>query len=258
MAGLDRVARRVLGWETVIVLGLCLGRSAFYSILSIIDSLTRPQPLNQQTTAMNTSVTPDRPWLDLSYQVANIVFNYLVPVALVCVLVAVHRPPAPRWRDALGFGRRRVGFDAAWAFGLAAIIGVPGLGLYLVARAVGANLNVAPANLAENWWTVPMYVLLALANGLLEETVMIGYLFARWRQVGWRTWQVIVVSAVIRGSYHLYQGFGGFVGNIVMGLVFGYWYTRVKRVWPLIIAHTLIDIAAFVGYSLLKGQVSWL
>ena len=41
-------------------------------------------------------------------------------------------------------------------------------------------------------------------------------------------------SAVLRGSYHLYQGFGGFVGNIVMGLVFG-------RVWQRTDAQVLVD-----------------
>ena len=65
-------------------------------------------------------------------------------------------------------------------------------------------------------------------------------------------------AAVLRGSYHLYQGFGAFLGNAAMGLVFGYLYRRWGRVTPLIIAHVLIDAVAFVGYALLQGRVSWL
>ncbi|GAE77188.1 aspartate-semialdehyde dehydrogenase [Cutibacterium acnes JCM 18918] len=42
-------------------------------------------------------------------------------------------------------------------------------------------------------------------NAVLEETVMIGYLFTRWGQIGWSTTMVIVTSAIIRGTYHLYQ-----------------------------------------------------
>ena len=57
-------------------------------------------------------------------------------------------------------------------------------------------------------------------------------------------------SAVLRGSYHLYQGFGPFVGNAVMGLVFGEWFRRRGRVMPLVIAHTLLDVVSFVGYQL--------
>lgn len=252
---------RIVIIETVIVLCLCLGRSAFYSVLSIIESLTRGKPLNEQTTSMNRSVTPERPWLDVTYQFANVFFYYLAPVALVCLLVACHATPREGWRQGLGF-RRFTGKDAAWSFGLAAIIGIPGLALYLGARAVGLNLNVSPGNLAEHWWTVPMYILLAFANGLLEEVVMIGYLFKRWSQAGWRGWQVVACSAVIRGGYHLYQGFGGFVGNIAMGLIFGWWYLRVgrgkPRVWPLVVAHTLIDVVAFVGYALLHDRIAWL
>ena len=69
---------------------------------------------------------------------------------------------------------------------------------------------------------------------------------------------ILVVSAVIRGSYHLYQGFGGFVGNLIMGLIFGLIYLRWRRVGPLIVAHTLLDVVAFVGYALVAPHVDWL
>ena len=141
---------------------------------------------------------------------------------------------------------------------LAGVIGIPGLGLYLAARALGVNTSIAAANLADHWWTIPVLVLAAAQNAILEEVVMVGYLLTRWRQAGWSPALGIVASAVIRGAYHLYQGFGGFVGNLVMGLVFGAVYTRTRRVLPLVIAHTILDIVSFVGYALLKSHLSWL
>ena len=105
---------------------------------------------------------------------------------------------------------------------------------------------------------IPVLVLAAAQNAILEEVVMVGYLLTRWRQAGWSPALGIVASAVIRGAYHLYQGFGGFVGNLVMGLVFGAVYTRTRRVLPLVIAHTILDIVSFVGYALLKSHLSWL
>ena len=51
---------------------------------------------------------------------------------------------------------------------------------------------------------------------------------------------------------------GAFLGNAVMGLIFGYLYRRWGRVTPFIIAHTLIDTVTFVGYAVLHGHVSWL
>ena len=87
---------------------------------------------------------------------------------------------------------------------------------------------------------------------------MIGYLFTRLGQLGWRIPAILVTSAVVRGSYHLYQGWGGFAGNLIMGVVFGLIYLRWKRVMPLVVAHTLLDVAAFVGYALLAPHVGWL
>lgn len=87
---------------------------------------------------------------------------------------------------------------------------------------------------------------------------MVGYLFTRWLRAGWSLPAVLVTSALIRGSYHLYQGFGGFLGNAVMGLVFGWLYARTRRVGPLVVAHTILDVVAFVGYALLKNHLGWL
>ena len=87
---------------------------------------------------------------------------------------------------------------------------------------------------------------------------MVGYLFTRWAQAGWRMPTIVLVSALVRGTYHLYQGFGGGVGNVVMGLVFGLVFARTRRLGPLIIAHALVDIVAFLGYAALAGRVGWL
>ena len=43
-----------------------------------------------------------------------------------------------------------------------------------------------------------------------------------------------------------------------MGLLFGWVYTRTRRVVPLVVAHTLLDVVAFVGYALLRDRLSWL
>lgn len=245
--------RRALVHETVLVLLLSLGASAIYSVLSIVRSLSTQVALNKQTTTMNRS-RASASWLDLVYQLVGVGLA-IVPVLLVIHLLNREMSSATTW---LGLDGRRKGPDLALGAALAAVIGIPGLLLYLAARAFGLNTTLAASGLGEHWWAIPVLVLAALQNGLLEEVIMIGYLFTRWTQAGWSWIQVLVVSALIRGTYHLYQGFGGFVGNVVMGLVFGLVYRRTKRVMPLVIAHTILDIVAFVGYALLKSHVSWL
>ena len=248
------VDRTRVGVEVVLLLALTLGQSAVYSVLRIVERLTRAVPLSQQTSTLNASTTPDRPWLDLAYQLANIGFA-LVPVLLALYLLNLtDRPAAAR----IGFDLRRPRFDLGTGALLAACIGIPGLGLYLGARALGLNTEVQASALTDTWWTIPVLVLSAFQNAALEEVLMIGFLFTRFRQLGWQLWAVVGVSAVIRGSYHLYQGFGGFVGNLVMGVVFGLVYLRWKRVAPLVVAHTLLDVVAFVGYALVAPHVGWL
>jgi membrane protease YdiL (CAAX protease family) len=100
--------------------------------------------------------------------------------------------------------------------------------------------------------------LAALQNAALEEVLVLGFLLHRLRQLGWSDNRALALSATVRGSYHLYQGVGAFVGNAVMGLIFGRIYQRYGRVMPLLIAHTLIDAVAFIGYAELAGRVSWL
>jgi len=252
----DPADRRWLVPETVIVLGVSLGSSAIWAILQLIDIMTS-RVLSQTTVSMNNSVTPDRPWLDLLNQVARIVLT-LVPVLLAFYLLALVRRPSAGPLGVMGLNMSRAVRDIALGVLLAACIGIPGLGLYAVARAVGINATIAAGNLTQHWWTVPIYVLLAAMNGILEEVVMIGYLFTRWTQRGLGPWPVIVISALIRGSYHLYQGFGGFIGNVTMGIIFGWVFMRTKRVLPLVIAHTILDIVSFVGYSLLVNRWAWL
>jgi membrane protease YdiL (CAAX protease family) len=239
-----------LQFEVVIVLLLSLGQSAAYAVVSLIAKLTAGRPLSQQTATLNPSQSP-RPYLDLTYQLLGIFFA-IVPVLLALYLLG-------RSRAELGVSLNRPRFDLGWGFGLAAAIGIPGLLLVYVAAKLGLNAQIIPAALQPVWWAVPVLILSAIQNAVLEEVIVVGYLVTRLRSFGWRPVQVVLTSAILRGSYHLYQGFGAFIGNAVMGVVFALFYLRFKRVMPLIVAHSLLDIAAFVGYTLLpKAWLSWL
>jgi membrane protease YdiL (CAAX protease family) len=252
--GAPVVNRTRLGLEVVIVLGVSLGQSAFYSVLRIIERLTRNVPLTQQTSTLNASVTPDRPWLDLTYQLAGIAFA-LMPVLLAMYLLNLTNPPAGR---TIGLDLARPRFDLGFGGLIAIAIGVPGLGLYALGRAIGINTDVQASGLGDHWWTVPVLILSAVENAVLEEVVVIGYLFTRLRQLAWNVVAIIALSAVIRGAYHLYQGIGPFFANLIMGVIFSLIYLRWKRVGPLVVAHSLLDITAFVGYALVAPHVDWL
>jgi len=126
------------------------------------------------------------------------------------------------------------------------------------AHELGLNASLAVVDFPDVWYRIPYLLLSALQNGFAEEIVVVGFMLTRLRQLGWTDSRALGASAVLRGSYHLYQGFGGFAGNLVMGLIFGYWFQRTRRVMPLVIAHFLLDAFSFVGYLYLHNRVSWI
>lgn len=225
------------------MLALGLGQSAVYAIVQLAYRLTDETPLADQTATLNPSRS-DREVFDLVYQLLSIGFS-LVPVVLVCfVLWQSARPHlAP-----LGLDGTRIGADVGRGILLVAAVGVPGLALYLSGRALGLFVAVNPAGIDAHWWTVPILLLAAARASLQEEFVVLGYLFARLRQLGWSPWAVVIATSVLRAAYHLYQGPGAFIGNLAMGLLFGWLFVRTGRLLPFLVAHFLIDAAAFVGY----------
>jgi hypothetical protein len=239
--------------ELAVVFALSLGASAVYSIISLLSKITAESALSSQTATINRQLS-DREWLDFVYQFFGIAFG-LAPVALVLFLLW-EKKNSPF--DAIGLNFLQPGRDLLRGVCLAAVIGIPGLGLYLVSRQLGISAEVIPAAMAEYWWSVPMLLFAAVRASLLEEVIVVGYLFNRLSRLGVSKNSQIVLSASLRATYHLYQGFGGFIGNFVMGLLFGYLYQRWGRVMPLVVAHFVLDAAIFVGYAVLKDVLTFL
>jgi membrane protease YdiL (CAAX protease family) len=248
----ERRDRRRIVLEIVILLTVTLGMSGWRALLDLLDSLMQTVPLAQQTTTL-VSTQSSHPWIDLGVQTANVTTN----LAWGCLALYLLYQAGVRMRE-IGLNWYRPGRDLLLGVLLAACIGIPGLGLYLLAHALGISLNVVPTNLSENWWTVPVLALLAFGNGFVEEVTVVGYLITRMRDARFSLGVAVFASCVLRGSYHLYQGFGGFIGNLIMGFVFVIVWRKTGRLWPLIIAHTLIDAATFIGYPLVAPHVSWL
>lgn len=242
-------SRRVLCDEVWIVLALTFLASAVWAVVSVLE---RPQLAG--TSAVLFEAAGDD--LALVREILAVVFA-LVPVLL--VLHLVHRSgetaadlglslrPATQLRGDLGRG-----------LVLFAVVGTIGLAWYALAVAAGFNRDVVVIAGDGPWWTVPMWLVSSLRFAVSEEVIVAAYLLHRLDQLGWSPNRALGASALLRGTYHLYQGWGGFTGNLAMGVLFGRVYQRRGRAVPLVVAHFLIDAVAGLGYLALRDRVGWL
>jgi membrane protease YdiL (CAAX protease family) len=231
--------RRWLTEEIVIVLALSLLSSAVFAVLNLLQG-----PLKGGYVASVNQSTM------LARQVASFVFG-LAPVALVVHLL--RRSGEGVGAIGLAWDRPRRDVERGLILGL--IVGLAGIGLYLAAVGVGVNRFVVPVPPTGHWWTVPVLFLNAAEAALLEEVIVLGYLITRLEQIGWSTVAAVATSALLRGSYHLYQGWGGFLGNLAMGLLFGILFVRWRRTWPFVLAHFVLDVGAGIGFLLFREHL---
>ena len=94
--------------------------------------------------------------------------------------------------------------------------------------------------------SMQLVFLVSVVNGIFEELFVTGYIItslAARRGV----WMAINVSVVVRLLYHLYQGPIGIMTVVPMGLLYGYVYSRTRQLWPLMVAHVVLDVIGLVN-----------
>lgn len=235
-----RVDGRMLGEEILVVLSLSVLRPAAFAILSLLEA-----PIAGIIVAAADQST------EFTRQVLGFLFA-LAPVFLVIHLVR----RSGEGVAVIGLSSDRPRQELARGAVLGATVGLAGMGVYLAAVELGVNRFVLPVPPLGHWWTVPALVLNAVEAGLVEEVIVLGYLVTRLRQLSWTPLQAIAASALLRGSYHLYQGWGGFFGNLAMGALFGFLFLRWgSRTWPFVVAHVLLDVGAGVGFILFRDRL---
>jgi membrane protease YdiL (CAAX protease family) len=235
----DHLDRRTIREEILVVLSLSLLASAVYAVLDLLSG-----PLKGGYVA---SVDQSN---ELARQVVGVAFG-LAPVWLVVHLLR----RTGEGVASIGLAWDRPFGDLKVGAALFVVVGIGGLGFYLGAVALGVNRFVVPVPPLGHWWTVPLLLANAAAAALLEEIIVLSYLLTRLRQLSWSPFAAIAASAVLRGSYHLYQGWGGFAGNLAMGILFGIAFLRLRRTWPFVVTHFLLNVAAGIGFIAFRNHL---
>lgn len=114
---------------------------------------------------------------------------------------------------------------------------------------LGANLAFSGSVPAVGTVSLSTMILLSTVNPVFEEVLVVGYVMSV-IQRRHSMWLAINISTLIRLSYHLYQGPVAIISIVPMGLLFGYCYARTGRLWPLILAHAMMNfIPLYVMYG---------
>lgn len=239
MTGRAPASARRIRIEIPVLLAVTFGTSALSAMLRLAAALLEG-PLRDQPVDLNPALA-ENPWFNAALQAVRIISLLAWGGLAWYVLHADGVRGMP--------GRMRAS-DWGWGTGLAALIGVPGLALYAVGVMAGFGRPIDPAAMGVTAATVVPLLGWAAANAVAEELVVVGWLATRLRHLRWAPVAVIAASAILRGLYHLYQGVGAGIGNLLMGVIFAAFFLRTGRVWPLVAAHFLIDAVAFLGYPL--------
>ena len=91
------------------------------------------------------------------------------------------------------------------------------------------------------------YCALALTAGFCEEFLYRGFALAALSRMGIAAWMAVIISSVLFGLAHTYQGKSGIVGTTVLGLVFGIARIAFQSLLPVMVWHSAVDLVAGVA-----------
>lgn len=118
-----------------------------------------------------------------------------------------------------------------------------------------ANLFVprhvpVPAGGIQLSWVV--MIVFTVVNAFFEELVYMGYGFNLWTaKYGPRA--AVLLTIMVRLIVHTYQGTEHILPIAAWAVLFGVWYRYHRAVWPLILAHLMVDLISFGQLKVLYG-----
>ena len=93
---------------------------------------------------------------------------------------------------------------------------------------------------------------LAVTAGICEEFLFRGFTMGVLAKLGWASWEVILASSVLFGLGHLYQGRGGVVSTLILGIIFGITKIAYDTLAVVVFWHIAVDVVAGIaGYRFL-------
>jgi membrane protease YdiL (CAAX protease family) len=119
---------------------------------------------------------------------------------------------------------------------------------YVVLKLLWNTIDNAVVTLDTRRVDVVVAAAISLVNPIFEETIVVGYVVEALKRPG-KAWLGVALSAIIRTLYHLYQGPPAAFSVMLIGILFACAYLRWSRLWPLLVAHGLMDFMGFMVHQ---------
>jgi membrane protease YdiL (CAAX protease family) len=169
------------------------------------------------------------------------VFLSFIPVLVIGYLLTRNREG---WAG-IGLTRFRAG-----DLGMGAILWVASFVLVLVLAQLfqyfgQREVDFLPEGLPL-WFRAVEAVMIAVTAGVTEEIVVRGYAQTRLEQLRAPAAVILLLPTALWGVLHVYQGPGAALTIFGLGLMYAWYFQRTRRLWPLILAHTLFDLTQLI------------
>jgi membrane protease YdiL (CAAX protease family) len=115
---------------------------------------------------------------------------------------------------------------------------------------VPTHVPVPQGGLPLSWWILIVFTII---NAFYEELVYMGYGFNLWA-VKYGPRAAVIFTVIARLGVHTYQGTEHLLPIAVWAVLFGLWYRYHRKVWPLILAHAMIDLISFGLLKITSGN----
>lgn len=232
-------ARRLLRWELLIVLAVFPLPAVIAAITSAANHLLHQGPGAAHASVLVPGSVPVSVVLGVALELSSIAAAGLVWYLLV---------RSGEGTGAIGLDKTRPKVDAALVL---PVFGVVFFASFFVGGIVEAALGLKTFPVDDpvhGLAYLPVLLAGGLAAGIVEETVVLGYLVRRLEQLGVRPVWVVVIAVAVRGSYHLYYG-PGVIPILVWATASVLVYRKVRRLAPFMVVHSLWDMSLFLAQA---------
>lgn len=201
-------------------------------------------------------------------RLGNPVASVFITGGLMLLIVALLTNRDADWRASLGLQPKPlletlafggVGLMLSYAVNIVLVLGYSAIRGGMAEQAADKAKWAAKLGELPFAWILPM----ALFVGLWEEIVFRGFLLGRLRVAFGavdgspqsRTVMAIVITGILFGAGHGYQGLLGLVQTSAVGMALGALTVWRKSLWPAVIAHLTIDTIGLVALKVLKPLI---